>query len=190
MKKFLSIAFALTLFALSAAVQAQDYRIYYTSADQIRVDNADGTLYRLSPAKDLKIVKRGGTKIGFTFSGFGLTLLPSQVRKIDSTAYGATVDNVIAAFISAADPATDQTVVTSTSTGTLAASTYSLVELTNIHASTASSVVVGGNTVSIPAGVTLKFEAIRSPKTGRYKPIPAIAYTATSSALRIRTVLE
>lgn len=159
MKKFLSTLLLFTFALLAIPSQAQDYRIYYTSADQIRVDNADGTLHRLSPAKDLKIVKRS-TKIGFTFSGFGLTLLPSQVRKIDSTAYGATVDQVIAAFISSADPATDQTVITSTATGTLTASTYSLVELTNIHATVASSVVVGGNTVSIPAGVTLKFEAI------------------------------
>lgn len=168
---------------------AQNWRIYYTSADQIRIDSASGGLHRLSPAKDLKVVQKG-SKIGFTFSGFGLSLLPNQVRKADSTAYGTTVSGVITSFISGADAVTDQAIVNSTTTGTLAASSYSYIEIANDHASVASSIVVSGQTVSVPFGKSVIFQAIRSPKTGRYKPIPAVAYTATGSSLRIYTIKE
>lgn len=190
MKKLSALLFLGVLLSLSAlTVNAQNWRIYYAAPDQIRVDSANGGLYKISPAADFKVVTRG-TKVGFKFSGFDMTLLPAQVRKADSTAYGATVATVIGAFVTGNDAVTDQTIVTSTSTGTLAASTYSFVELSNDHASTASSIVVGGNTVSIPAGKIVTFKATRSPKTGRYKPIPAIAYTATSSSLRIYTIKE
>jgi hypothetical protein len=171
MKKLSSLFLSLAMF-IGLSANAQNWRIYYTSADQVRVDSASGGLYRISPAKDLKVVQKG-SKIGFTFSGFGLTLSPSQVRRADSTAYGTTVSGVITAFISGADAVTDQNIVVSTTTGTLAASTYSFVELSNDHASAASSIVVGGNTVSIPAGKVVTFRAVRSTKTGRYKPIPA-----------------
>lgn len=190
MKKLSTLLFLGVLMALFALnVSAQDYRIYYASPDQIRVDYASGALFKISPASDLKVTQKG-TKIGFTFSGFGLSLLPSQVRKADSTAYGTTVTEVVNAFIVGNDAVTDQTILTSTSTGTLTASTYSYVELSNDHASVASSIVVGGNTVSIPFGKTVIFKATRSPKTGKYKPIPAIAYTATGSSLRIYTIKE
>jgi hypothetical protein len=187
MKKSILMLFVGVMLSLSAV--AQNYRIYYATPDQIRVDNAAGVLQKISPAADLKI-KAVGTKVGFTFSGFGLTLSPSQVRKVDSTAYGATVADVISAFVVSSAAATDQVIVNSTSTGTLTASTYSYVELHNDHATVASSIVVGGNTISIPSGKSVIFQAIRSPKTGGYKPIPAIAYTATSSSLRIYTIKE
>jgi len=188
MKKlcFLLLSFAL-LIGFSAS--AQNYRIYYTAPDQIRVDSANGGLWKISPASEFRVATRG-TKIGFKFSGFDLTLLPSQVRKADSTSYGATVPLVIGAFVTGNDAVTDQTILNSTTTGTLAASTYSYVEISNDHTSVASSIVVGGNTVSIPFGKTVIFKATRSPKTGKYKPIPAIAYTATSSSLRIYTIKE
>ena len=188
MKKFNALFFAFGLL-LALNANAQTWRIYYTSADQVRIDSASGGLHRISPAKDLKVVQKG-SKIGFTFSGFGLSLLPSQVRKADSTAYGTTVSGVITSFISGADAVTDQAIIVSTTTGTLAASTYGFVEISNDHASAAASIVVAGQTVSIPAGKILTFRAVRSTKTGRYKPIPAIAYTATGSSLRIYTVRE
>lgn len=188
MKKLSALLLSLAML-VSLAASAQDWRIYYTSADQVRIDSASGGLHRLSPAADVKVAPKG-SKIGFTFSGFGLTLSPSQVRRVDSTAYGTTVSGVITTFISGADLTTDQAILVSTTTGTLAASTYSYVEISNDHSSAASSIVVGGNTVSIPAGKIVTFKALRSPKTGRYKPIPAIAYTATSSSLRIYTIKE
>jgi hypothetical protein len=188
MKKLIALTMSLAMF-ISLSASAQNWRIYYTSADQVRVDSASGGLHRLSPAKDLKVVQKG-SKIGFTFAGFGMTLTPNQVRRADSTAYGTTVSGVITAFISGSDAVTDQAIITSTTTGTLAASTYSYVELSNDHASAAASILVGGQTVSIPAGKVVAFKALRSPKTGRYKPIPTIAYTATGSSLRIYTVKE
>ena len=188
MKQLISILTICLLF-IGVSAQAQDWRIYYTSADQIRVDSANGGLHKVTPAKDLKIAIRGN-KVGFTFSGFGKTLLPSQIKRADNTAYGTTVSQVITAFISGADLATDQVIITSTATGTLDSTKYSFVELENIHATVASSIVVGGNTVSIPAGKSVTFRAIRSEKTGRYKPIPQIAYTATGSSLRIYTIKE
>lgn len=188
MKKFNALFFAFGLL-LALSANAQTWRIYYTSADQVRIDSASGGLHRISPAKDLKVVQRGG-KIGFTFSGFGLSLLPSQVRKADSTAYGTTVSGVITSFISGADAVADQAIITSTATGTLAASTYSLIEISNDHATVASSIVINGVTVSIPAGKIVTLKAIRSAKTGRYKPLPSVAYTATGSSLRIYTVKE
>ncbi|MCF2487469.1 hypothetical protein [Dyadobacter sp. CY347] len=188
MKKCIALLLTLGL-VIGLEANAQNWRIYYTSADQVRVDSASGGLHRITPAKDLKIVSKG-SKIGFTFAGFGLTLSPDQVRRSDNTAYGATVSDVITAFISGADAITDQAIINSTTTGTLAASTFSYVEIANDHASAASSILVAGQSVSIPAGKSLIFKAIRSPKTGRYKPIPAIGYTATGSSLRIYTVKE
>ncbi|WP_026630060.1 hypothetical protein [Dyadobacter alkalitolerans] len=188
MKKCIALIMTLGLL-IGLEANAQNWRIYHTSADQVRVDSANGGLHRITPAKDLKIAQRG-SKIGFTFAGFGLTLSPDQVRKAENTAYGATVTDVITAFLSGGDAVTDQVIINSTTTGTLAASTFSYIEIANDHASAASSIVVSGQTVSIPAGKSVIFQALRSPKTGRYKPIPAIAYTATGSTLRIYTVKE
>lgn len=188
MKKFIAFFLSISLL-VGFAANAQNWRIYRTTDSQIRIDSASGGLHRITSDQDLKVVSRG-SKIGFTFTGFGLTLSPSQVLRSDGTTYGSTVTDVIAAFITDTDLVADQAIINSTTTGTLAASTYSYIEVANDHASAASSIVVAGQTVSIPAGKSLVFKAIRSPKTGRYKPIPAIAYTATSSSLRIYTIKE
>lgn len=190
MKQLLStlLLFCMLTIIVNTA-QAQNWRIYYSSPTTIRVDSSSGGFAFLARAENSE-VKAKGTKISFDFGNKSFLLTPAQVRKADNTTYGATVSTAIAAFISQADFASEQTVVVSTSTGTLDSLVYSVVELTNIHASVASSIVVGGNTVSIPAGGSVRFEAIRSPKTGRYKPVPRITYTATSSSLRIRTVKE
>ncbi|GGH42865.1 hypothetical protein GCM10007423_39830 [Dyadobacter endophyticus] len=188
MKKFIALFFSLSLL-VGFAANAQNWRIYRTTGTQIRIDSANGGLHKISSDNDLKVTP-SGSKIGFTFTGFGLKLLPSQVLRADGTTYGTTVSDVIAAFVTSADLVADQAIINSTTTGTLAASTYSYIEVANDHASAASSIVVAGQTVSIPAGKSLIFKSIRSPKTGRYKPIPAIAYTATGSSLRIYTIKE
>jgi hypothetical protein len=188
MKKFNALFFSLAIL-LSLTASAQNWRIYRTTDSQIRIDSASGGLHRITADQDLKVVPKS-SKIGFTFTGFGLTLSPSQVLRADGTTYGATVSDVITAFVTSTDLVADQAIINSTTTGTLAASTYSYIEIANDHASAASSIVVAGQTVAIPAGKSLIFKAIRSPETGRYKPIPAIAYTATSSSLRIYTIKE
>ncbi len=188
MRKF--IAFFLSVCLLVGfAANAQNWRIYRTTDSQIRIDSASGGLHRITSDQDMKVVQRG-SKIGFTFTGFGLTLSPSQVLRSDGTTYGSTVSDVINAFVVGTDLVADQAIINSTATGTLAASTFSYIEIANDHASAASSIVVAGQTVSIPAGKSLIFKSLRSPKTGRYKPIPAIAYTATGSSLRIYTIKE
>lgn len=188
MKKCIALLLTLGLL-VGLEANAQNWRVYRTTDSQIRIDSASGGLHRVTADQDLKVVAKGG-KIGFTFTGFGLTLSPSQVLRADGTTYGSTVSDVITAFVTSTDLTADQVIINSTTTGTLAASTYSYIEIANDHASAASSIVVSGQTVSVPAGKSLIFKAIRSPKTGRYKPIPAVAYTATGSSLRIYTVKE